>query len=170
MVVSSLPEPEAFWARVDTSGECWLWQGARIPAGYGQITRRLQDTRVHIYAHRVAWEPTHGPIPPGLHVCHRCDNPPCVRPEHLFVGTIKDNMRDRSAKGRGYSKKGITRAKLSESNVVDILRLYATGECTKDELADRFGVSRPTINGIVRGRFWKHIDRAAVLAATQEVA
>jgi DNA-binding XRE family transcriptional regulator len=79
-------------------------------------------------------------------------------------------MRDRSAKGRGYSKKGITRAKLSESNVVDILRLYATGECTKDELADRFGVSRPTINGIVRGRFWKHIDRAAVLAATQEVA
>lgn len=87
---------ESFWGRVDTSGECWLWTGARLKTGYGVLKR---GGRV-LKASRVAWALVKGPIPDGLFVCHHCDNPPCVRPDHLFLGTHLDNMRDRDAKGR----------------------------------------------------------------------
>lgn len=84
-----------FWSRVDNTGECWLWTGSQRD-GYGRL---LFQGRFKL-AHRVAWELTNGPIPDGLYVCHTCDNPPCVRPAHLFVGSQQDNLNDMVAKGR----------------------------------------------------------------------
>jgi hypothetical protein len=88
-----------FWSRVDRSAGCWEWQGARNGAGYGVVSR---DGRDH-GAHRVAWELTHGPIPDGLFALHHCDNPPCVRPEHLYLGTAGDNLRDTHARHPTYT-------------------------------------------------------------------
>lgn len=83
---------ETFWSKVDKTGECWVWVAGRFVTGYGAY--RNQG------AHRVSWGLMNGPIPAGLFVLHRCDNPPCVRPDHLFLGTHTDNMHDKVAKGR----------------------------------------------------------------------
>jgi len=79
------------------AGACWEWEGSRFPSGYGRLKR--------MRAHRAVWEAVYGPIPAGLCVLHRCDNPPCVRPDHLRLGTQADNMRDRASKGRHPSQK-----------------------------------------------------------------
>lgn len=98
------PISERFWRHVDKSGECWIWTGAHQPfgkahgAGYGNMN--LGSGR-YAPTHRVSWELHNGPIPNGLWVLHRCDNPKCVRPEHLFLGTQRDNARDMMKKRRG---------------------------------------------------------------------
>lgn len=88
-----------FWRKVDKSGECWIWTGARAPPPWDYGKFRLDGRAVD--AHRVSWEFSYGPIPDGLWVLHRCDVPGCVRPEHLFLGTAQDNSRDMMRKGRG---------------------------------------------------------------------
>jgi hypothetical protein len=93
-----------FWDRVDDSGDCWLWQGYRDRDGYGKV-RYANKTTV---AHRVAWMLTIGPIPDALLVLHHCDNPSCVRPDHLFLGTPRDNIHDSIAKGRFFSRQHLT--------------------------------------------------------------
>jgi hypothetical protein len=87
-----------FISRIDKSGECWVWTGPVDENGYGYASGRTKGTQAR--AHRVSWERVYGPIPKGLYVCHHCDNPPCVRISHLFLGTAADNMRDASIKGR----------------------------------------------------------------------
>jgi hypothetical protein len=90
-----------FWSKVDKGGDCWVWTASLDRKGYGQIAITANGSKRPRGAHRVAWELTHGPIPSGLCVCHRCDNPRCVRPDHLFLGTVGDNNRDMWRKGRG---------------------------------------------------------------------
>jgi hypothetical protein len=99
------PLEERFWAKVDKSGDCWLWTGATGGKdGYGKIQRGRRGMG-YLWAHRVAFDLEYGAIPLGLQVLHRCDNPLCVRPEHLFLGTRSDNMRDAANKGRLRTQK-----------------------------------------------------------------
>jgi hypothetical protein len=95
---------ELFWKKVDKSGDCWIWTANRLPKGYGLFGRQYWDEMHTQLAHRWAWFLTHGDLPHDLLVCHRCDNPPCVRPEHLFLGTSKDNNRDRAGKWRHHNQ------------------------------------------------------------------
>jgi hypothetical protein len=92
------PVADRFWEKVEKGDGCWTWVGTRTGRGYG--TFRANDPRRQEPAHRLSWEFVNGPIPDGLSVLHHCDNPPCVRPDHLFLGTRGDNNRDAAAKGR----------------------------------------------------------------------
>ncbi len=149
-----------FWARVDKAGACWWWLGAKNDNGYGMVSDGRYGKRKR--AHRVAWELTNGPIPPGLFVLHSCDNPPCVNPAHLWLGTQADNMRDMDAKGRrrwedwfGHHQSGEANkmAKLAAAQVEEIRLLYPQGWGQR-ELAAMFGVSRPTISMILNRKRW----------------
>lgn len=91
-----------FWKHVDTTGACWVWTAAKVGGdmSMGHGVMRLQDPVRNALVHRVSWELHYGPIPDGFCVLHRCDNPPCVRPDHLFLGTKADNTADMMRKGR----------------------------------------------------------------------
>lgn len=135
------PIEDRFWSKVDRSGSCWIWTGSIDPTtGYGKLSkgRRLGPT----HAHRVSWEIHFGPIPKGLFVCHRCDNRPCVRPDHFFLGTNEENMIDAALKDR--------LGKLSQTQIDEIRTQYKTGSVTQYQLADEFGVSQLTISRVVR--------------------
>ena len=136
----------SFWSAVDKSGECWTWMRAASSTGYGAVTINQRQRA----AHRVAWELTSGPIAEGLQVLHRCDNPACVRPEHLFLGTQADNMRDMVSKGRHVNP----RLTLSDADVVAIKAARIDprhrAEVTRSRLAlaKRYGVAVATIKAI----------------------
>lgn len=143
----------------DPATGCIEWGGCMNKDNYGVLTREGKIC----YTHRLAWELKRGPIPPGMHVLHRCDNPPCCNPDHLFLGTHLDNMRDRDAKGRckiGRRARGEAHchSKLTESGVVEIRKRIAKGDSNKEIAAD-FGVSGPLIRCIKLGKIWKHVPQ-----------
>jgi hypothetical protein len=121
---------------------CWEYRHSLTLSGYGRLWVDGKTRR----AHRVAWELTYGPIPDGIEVCHRCDNPPCVRPDHLFLGTAEDNAADREAKGR--SRGGKPR-KLSTADRAAIRAQYAAGGVTKAAIARAYGVTKTTIGRVI---------------------
>lgn len=110
-------------------------------------------------AHRVSYELHFGKIPKGLCVCHRCDNPPCVNPAHLFLGTIADNNADRESKGRGSDKRGIKnpKAKLNYKLACKIRKQYAGG-LSQQKIADRFEIAQAHVSRIIRGKLWSKED------------
>ena len=144
--------PERFWSLVDKGGDCWEWLGRRDEKGYGRVGF---NSRPNVGAHRVSWTLTHGD-PGEQFVLHRCDNPPCVNPDHLFLGTQADNNRDRHAKGRTGGFVGTrNRAKTSPEDIADMRDLRRSG-MTQQDIADRFGLSRGNVAKIVKGALPKH--------------
>lgn len=159
-----------FWARVQRGDGCWLWTGVRLPSGYGHFSGYKDGQRKTFYAHRVALELTEGRVlGSGEQSCHRCDNPPCCRPDHLFRGTVVDNAHDRISKGRQASGSAVAnkgaangRSKLTPDQVAEIRSVYASASRgqrvrrgTVKTLADRFGISERMVNLITRGDNWK---------------
>jgi hypothetical protein len=143
-----------FLSKFDFSPDtgCWVWTAARHPQGYGLIKRK---DGAQLRAHRLAYELAYGPIPQGLQVCHRCDNPRCVRPSHMFLGTAEDNAADMVAKGRSARLAGERNgaARLSRRDVETIRASCATYR----SLAQRFNVSPSAIGLIKRRERWKHL-------------
>lgn len=186
-----------FWSKVDKSGgpdACWLWTAGKTQYGYGSFRSRGKS----FYPHRVAWVLTHGQVPihtgyHGLCVCHRCDVPACCRPDHLFLGTCKDNNRDRKnkwrtargdksgsrlhpesrAKGDNHGSRlhpeliargeSHGHSKLTSSQILKIRDMYASGGILHRELAAHFGMSKSTIGGIIRCEIWRHVSANAPL-------
>ena len=154
-----------FWSKVSKSGPeardglgpCWTWTAGRFVFGYGIV--QTSNPRRTTTAHRVSYELAHGPIPAGMAVCHRCDNPPCVNPDHLFLGTQAENLRDMYAKGRGSKQCGeeASAAKLTEDDVREIRRAHAAKEDTMVAIGARFGVTGMAVSGIVRRKNWRHV-------------
>ena len=164
-----------FWSKVNRaaetgpSGDCWEWTGYHNAQGYGSFGIGSKVFR----AHRVAFILENGPIPDGLHVLHTCDNPECVNPDHLWLGTNADNAKDRDNKGRQVTptgenhgthtmpestcrgeKNGI--AKLTAVEVLEIRKRYATGGHSQRELAKAYSISQRQIGRVVRGEGWAH--------------
>lgn len=136
---------------------CAVWVGSRRPDGYGVFAVGGRLRKGSVLAHRRAWEREHGPIPECLCVCHKCDNPPCVNPAHLFLGTRADNNADMEAKGRGVRLRGERNgnSKITPSVVVAIRSAYAAGGVSQRALARSFGLHQTTIGDIVRGETWR---------------
>lgn len=150
--------PKFFLKKVRKSdGGCWLWMRWCLPRGYGMSY--CLERKVKVLAHRHSWELSRGPIPKGMCVCHHCDNPRCVRPSHLFIGTRKDNMQDCKSKGRTW-RGGATRGeqhpfrKLTEKTVRAI-RLDKT--TSSNSLAKKLGVTHRTILLVRKMETWRHI-------------
>ncbi len=151
--------PVGFWSKVAPANDngCLLWQAAANGDGYGlvRVGSKLQR------AHRVAWEAVNGPIPNGLCVCHRCDQPGCINPQHLFLGEHRDNVRDCAAKGRlAAQRPGHTRgerngnSKLTRLQVAQIRRKHSLGR-SKSSLAREYAVAPTTIRRIVDRTRWR---------------
>ena len=145
MPTPRVPVSERFWTKVVKSDDCWLWTAGHTPDGYGMVKVYGR----HHGAHRVSWTLTNGPIPDGLAVLHRCDNPPCCRPDHLFLGTLGDNNRDRASKGRSGHGGG-RRRKVPQADRDAIRSIYAAGGVTKKELGLRYGVTAMGVTYIIR--------------------
>ncbi len=176
-------DEKRFWAKVNKNGPtqphmespCWEWTAHRAKHGYGMFRLGVKL----ILAHRIVWVLSYGSIPHdgsahGICVCHKCDNRGCMNPEHLFLGTNADNMRDRDSKGRGklpcgggyYARlypervpRGETNgmSKLTVAKVIEIRSIHAAGGITLKELGARFGVPFNTVGDIVKRRTWTHV-------------
>lgn len=179
------PLEARFWRKVNKDGPipkhcpelgpCWIWTGKTNQYGYGIAWTGFTEVR----AHRAGFEYQVGPIPDGLMVLHKCDNPACVRGTHLFSGTKKDNAQDALKKGRlGAQIRTIKRlwagrfrvtmtgenapqSKLKEAQVLEIRKLYKKGVYGTYRLAKRFGVCQQTVHEIVTNQIWRHLKSAA---------
>lgn len=148
--------------QIDENG-CWIWTGSKSPEGYGKmgIGSRKDATRRTARAHRVSYTVFVGKIPENYDICHKCDNPSCVNPAHLFPGTEKENVADMDAKGRrGFVlSEDHPKAKLTENDVMEARTLRKQG-FSYYRLAKMYGVYRETMRQAVIGKTWKHMREA----------
>lgn len=167
---------ERFWVKVHKTDGCWIWTGSTDGHGYGQIREAGRGSRL-LKAHRVSWVLHNGPLSDDVLVLHSCDNPPCVRPDHISPGTSKDNTQDSLKRGRGVFQKHpekhprgerVFGAKLTEEQVSEIRRLRAEG-WTQTRLAIAFGVTQSSIWSILAGKTWQHTVGRGEVKASEEL-
>ena len=158
-----------FWNKVQKTDACWLWTASIGSHGYGQLNIEGKPET----AHRLSWLIHNGNIPSGLFICHTCDNRRCVNPDHLFLGTQSDNMRDALSKGksclaqpnvmvahpekRHWGSKN-PRSKLTEEQVKEMRSMYTPGQITMAQIAEKYGVTRHAVGNIVKRRLWKQVQ------------
>lgn len=149
---------DRFWSWVDFADDCWLWTGGKSH-GYGLFHPAKGES---IRAHRFAYELTHGSITDELFCLHRCDNPPCVRPDHLFLGTHEENVADMMSKGRGRSYSAIGEEhhlhKVMEDEVRQIRVMYKPGVISAKKVGEMFGIHEDTVRQIASRKTWKHVQ------------
>lgn len=149
-------DPARFWSKVKVAESgCWEWQAGKLPQGYGQFAIGNHPHRAHVVSHAIAtgrWPES------GEFVCHHCDNPMCVRPSHLFLGTVQDNVRDMRNKGRHSSVEGEAhyKARLTESRVLHMRRLFESGVSIQ-VIADMYNVAHGTAHSAITGASWKFV-------------
>lgn len=147
-----------FWSKVNklsnSDGGCWIWTARRHRSGYGQFKREGKQR----YAHRVAYELTYSVFNENMRVLHKCDTPSCVRPDHLFLGTQQDNVRDMYTKGRGVDNSGDKHgnAKLTEADVKYIRKMLEFGFVQTD-IAEHFHITKSHVSKIKHNKIWKHL-------------
>lgn len=154
-----------FESHIDKSGTCWIWTAAKDKHGYGLMWFRGRLDK----AYRVSWALHRGDIPQGMSVCHKCDTPSCVNPDHLFIGTQAENLKDMRSKGRqslvgpnGGQLVGSLHQNsvLTELGVIEMRRRHAAGE-PQASIARSFGVAPVTAHKAIRGVTWKHVESVA---------
>lgn len=156
--VNERPLLPRFWSGFDRMPNgCWVWKRSRRHFGYGIIRDRCKV----MLAHRLSWEIHNGPIPHGLFVLHKCDNPPCVNPDHLFLGTQADNMADMDSKNRRFvprlqGEQTGRVAKLTNAQAREVYDRLRRGE-RGSSIARRFNVSHCIVSNIKRGKTWKGV-------------
>lgn len=142
-----------FESKIDKTGDCHLWLAATWSKGYGQFTLNGKNHR----AHRVSYQNYNGDVG-DKQVLHSCDNPRCVNPEHLYLGTNQENRTESYDKGRGNTGSKNGNAVLDEQKVSEIRRLWRTGDYTKAELSRKFKISPSVMGGLVKGKGWAHVS------------
>lgn len=150
-----VPMVARFWAMVSEQGDCWIWGGALDRDGYGRIGLPGGHSK-YIRSHRFSWLIHYGPIPTQMCVLHRCDNPSCVRPDHLWLGTTADNQTDMMAKRRSTHGDRSARARLNKAQVLSVLEMLAD-DVPGATIARHFAVSASAISAIKRCRTWRYV-------------
>ncbi len=145
---------ERFWNKVRKTPYCWIWKAGLNSSGYGQFyATGFKERR----AHRFSFLMTFGRLPQKISVLHTCDNPKCVNPFHLFLGTQKDNLLDMNKKGRNIKGELCHQSKLTKKDVLKIRKLYASKKHSQSMLGRMFRVTRESIRDIVNRKNWKHL-------------
>lgn len=140
-----------FYEKINKSSDCWFWTGVTDKDGYGKFyCNDFPNGR----SHRIMFFLMTGKSP--NHVCHTCDNPACVNPQHLFAGNVQTNTADREHKGRGAKGSNVASSKLTESQVIEIKHRLKAGELQK-KIAKEFGLCKGAISHIATGRNWSHV-------------
>lgn len=154
-----VPLADRFFDRVGckTESGCILWNGQFSEGGYGVISYKTGRTGNSVRANRVAYELMVGPIQDGLFVLHRCDNPPCINPTHLFLGTVADNSKDMVVKGRSARGERHGSAAVTESTVLELRERYRQGGISKRSLAREYGIGESALAHILKRRSWSHL-------------
>ena len=157
-----------FWSKVKLGDKCWEWQAGVNHGGYGQFTITLSTMRdTTVLAHRVAWMLVRGSVPVGKCLCHKCDNPRCVNPDHMFIGTRADNNRDMFRKGRGSCIRAKGEAhgmSVMTADAVYAIRALTDNGNDQRAVARKFGISQSQVGRIHRRESWAHLPEALIVA------